>query len=194
VVGGGAVATRKVTGLLEAGADVTVVAPELGPELERLAAGGQVTVRRRSFEAADVDGAWLVFTATDEPAVNRAVRDAAEAARLWVNAADDPANCSFTLMSVIRQGDLQIAIGTGGRSPALAAWLRARLARELGPEYQVLLDLLAKERESIRADGRSSEEADWQRALESGILELIRAGKLDEAKERLRTCLSSSLG
>jgi siroheme synthase-like protein len=193
VVGGGRVATRKVEGLLDAGADVTVIAPELAPALENLAASGRITVRPRAFEPADVADAWLVLTATDDPSVNRAVRDAAESAHLWVNAADDPANCSFTLMSVVRRGDLQVAIGTGGRSPALAAWLRARLTAELGPEYEVLLDLLANERESIRADGRSSEEADWQQALESGILELIRAGKLDEAKERLRTCLSSSL-
>ncbi len=95
---------------------------------------------------------------------------------MWVNSADDPANCSFTLMSVVRRGDLVVTIGTGGRSPALATWLRKRLGDELGPEYETLLDLLSEARESIRASGRSSEEPDWQQALDSGMLDLIRAG------------------
>jgi siroheme synthase (precorrin-2 oxidase/ferrochelatase) len=95
-------------------------------------------------------------------------------------------------MSVLRRGDLVVTVGTGGRSPALAAWLRERLTQELGPEYETLLELLAEAREGFRADGRSSEDADWRRALDSGMLELIRAGRVPEAKELLRTCLSSS--
>jgi siroheme synthase (precorrin-2 oxidase/ferrochelatase) len=91
----------------------------------------------------------------------------------------------------VRQGDLVVTIGTGGRSPALATWLRRRLGDELGPEYETLLDLLSEARESIRASGRSSEEPDWQQALDSGMLDLIRAGRVDEAKELLRACLSS---
>ena len=192
VVGAGAVANRKVAALLDAGAAVTVVAPEASTEIAAWAGAGRLTWHRRSFAPSDLDGAWLAFTATDDAAVNASVFAAGEAARVWVNAADDPAHCSFTLMSVVRRGDLQVAIGTAGRSPALAAWLRARWTAELGPEYEVLLEILAEQREAIRARGRSSEEADWQRALESGILELIRAGRVDEAKERLRTCLSSS--
>ena len=94
-------------------------------------------------------------------------------------------------MSVVRRGDLVVTIGTGGRSPALATWLRRRLDDELGPEYETLLDLLAEAREEVRASGRSSEEPDWQQALDSGMLDLIRAGRTDEAKELLRACLSS---
>jgi siroheme synthase-like protein len=121
--------------------------------------------------------------------VNAAVFAAGEARRVFVNSADDPANCSFTLMSVVRRSDLVVAIGTGGRSPALATWLRRRLTDELGPEYEVLLDLLSEAREELRGSGGSSEDADWQRAFESGILDLIRAGRLAEAKELLRSCL-----
>ena len=97
-------------------------------------------------------------------------------------------------MSVVRRGDLVVTIGTGGRSPALATWLRRRLTDELGPEYETLLDLLAEAREAMRASGGSSEDADWQRALDSGMLDLIRAGRTDDAKELLRACLSSSSG
>jgi siroheme synthase-like protein len=146
----------------------------------------------RAFEPADLDGAWLALTATDDPRVNSAVAQAADARRIWVNSADDPANCSFTLMSVVRRSDLVIAIGTGGRSPALAAYLRRRLDEEIGPEYATLLDLLSEAREALRATGRSSENADWQRAFRSGIVDLVRAGRIDEAKELLSECLSSS--
>ena len=84
------------------------------------------------------------------------------------------------------------AIGTGGRSPALAAWLKDRLASEIGPEYEVLLDLLSAEREVVRASGRSTEEVDWQKALDSDMLDLIRTGRVARARERLQACLSSS--
>jgi precorrin-2 dehydrogenase len=192
VVGAGRIAARKIEALLDAGARVHVVAPELGAEVRAWHDSGRLTVAERGFTPADLDGAWFATAATDEPAVNRAVFDAGEARQVWVNAADDPANCSVTLMSVVRRGDLVVTIGTGGRSPALAAWLRERLTRELGPEYETLLEMLSAEREAMRAGGRSSEDADWRRALDSGMLELIRAGRLPEAKELLRTCLSSS--
>jgi precorrin-2 dehydrogenase len=192
VVGAGRVAARKIEALLDAGAAVHVVAPELGDEVRAWRDARRLTVAPRGFEPVDLDGAWLATAATDSPAVNRAVFHAGEERQVWVNAADDPANCSVTLMSVVRRGDLVLTIGTGGRSPALAAWLRERLAGQLGPEYQTLLDLLAEEREAMRAAGRSTEDADWRRALDSGMLDLIRAGRLPEAKELLRTCLSSS--
>ena len=192
VVGAGRIAARKIEPLLDAGAAVHVVAPELGDEVREWLGAGRLTVAERAFEPADLDGAWLATAATSVPGVNRAVFEAGEARRVWVNAADDPANCSVTLMSVVRRGDLVVTIGTGGRSPALAAWLRERLTRELGPEYETLLEMLAEAREAMRATGRSSEDADWRRALDSGMLDLIRAGRLPEAKELLRTCLSSS--
>jgi siroheme synthase (precorrin-2 oxidase/ferrochelatase) len=91
----------------------------------------------------------------------------------------------------VRQGDVVVTVGTGGRSPALAAWLKRRLEAELGPEYSVLLDVLAEAREELRDAGRSTEDADWQHALDSGMLDAIREGRVDEAKEMLRACLSS---
>jgi siroheme synthase-like protein len=192
VVGGGRIAARKVEALLDAGAVVHVIAPDVGDEITRWRDEGRLTTDERPFAPADLDEAWLVTTATDDPAVNQAVFDAGEARRLWVNAADDPERCSFTLMSVVRQGDLVVTIGTGGRSPALAAWLKDRLAADLGPEYAVACDLLSEARAAVRATGRSSESVDWRRALDSGMVELIRAGRTAEAKELLEACLSSS--
>ena len=189
VVGAGRIAARKIEPLLDLGATVEVVDPSPGDEVRAWAGAGRLTLHERRFEPADVDGAWLVFTATDDPEVNRSVYNAGEAARVWVNSADDPANCSFTLMSVVRRSDLVITIGTGGRSPALATHLRRKWEQELGPEYETLLDLLSDARERLRASGRSSEDANWQRAFDEGIVDLVRAGRIDDAKELLRTCL-----
>jgi precorrin-2 dehydrogenase/sirohydrochlorin ferrochelatase len=189
VVGGGKVALRKVEGLVACGGRVTVVAPRINPELAMLS---EVMIEQRPWRPEDLDGMWLVIAATDDPAVDRAVYDAGQRAGVWVNGADDPANCSFTLPSVVRRGDLQVTVSTGGRSPALSTWLRRRLEGEIGPEYAVLLDLLATEREGLKAAGVSTEGLDWRSALDSDMLDLIRTGDLAHARERLQTCLSSS--
>ena len=193
VVGAGRIAARKIDALLAAGADVHVVASGLGDQVRAWRDDERITVEERGFEPSDLDDAWLATAATDDAAVNHAVFEAGAERRVWVNSADDPDNCSFTLMSVIRRGDLVVTVGTGGRSPALAAWMKERLSTELGPEYETLLELLSEAREAMRADGRSTEDADWKRALDSGMLELVRAGRVNEAKELLRSCLSSSL-
>lgn len=188
VVGGGAVAARKVGGLLDAGAVVHVVARRVGPEVRALGASWE----ERDFAAEDLAGARLAFAATDDPAVNAAVLAAGEAAGVWVNAADDPANCSFTLPAVVRRGPVTVAVSTAGHSPALAGWLARQVADRLGPEHEVLAELLSQQREEVRAAGRSTEGLDWQSALNSDMLDLIRAGKVQQAKERLEACLSSS--
>ena len=189
VVGAGRIAARKIEPLLDLRADVLVIAPEAADEVVAWADQGRLALIQRPFEPADLDGAWLAVAATDDPSVNAMVFEAGEARHIWVNAADDPDRCSFTLMSVVRRADLVVAIGTGGRSPALAAWLKRRMADELGPEYATLIDLLAEAREETRSGGRSSEEADWQRALDAGLLDLVRDGRMTEAKEILRSCL-----
>jgi precorrin-2 dehydrogenase / sirohydrochlorin ferrochelatase len=189
VVGGGRVARRKVEGLLAAGAAVTVVAPEVD---DALAALPGVTVHRRAYRSDDVAGHRLVLTATDDRAVNQQVHDDADAAGVWVNSADDPERCTFTLPALVRRGPLLVTVGTGGASPAVASWLRGRFEEELGPEYETLTALLAEERAAIQAEGRSTEGLAWQKALDSDMLSLIRGGRISEARDRLKTCLSSS--
>jgi siroheme synthase-like protein len=120
------------------------------------------------------------------------VYEDAEAAGVWVNAADDPARCTFTLPAVARQGPLTVAVSTGGASPAFAAWLRDRLASDLGEEYEVLLRLLSEARLTIQTSGRSTEDVDWPSVLDSHMLDLIRAGDVGKAREHLEACLSSS--
>lgn len=189
VVGGGPVARQKVEGLLECGAVVDVVAPDAVDELRDRPG---VTWHARRYARGDVAGYRLVITATSDPEVNRAVFEDGEAAGVWVNSADDPDNCAFILPSRVRRDPLLVTFSTGGHSPAVATWLRRRFTEEFGPEYVTLIEVLADAREGLRRDGRPTEGLDWQGALDSGMLELIREGNLAEAKERLQACLSSS--
>ncbi len=189
VVGAGRVAARKIETLLDLDAEVVVVATRVGPEVQAWADAGRLELHHRAFRPEDLDGVWLVVTATDDPATNRAVHAAGEVRRVWVNAADDPAHCSFTLLSLVRRGDIVVAIGTNGRSPALAAYLRERIAAELGSEYEGVLELCSQVREELRAAGRSSEDARWRDAFAAGLVDLVRAGRLAEARELLARCL-----
>jgi len=189
VVGAGRIAARKIGPLLDLGARVEVVAPAAGATVAEWADAGRLQLHRRPFAPDDVSGAWLVVAATDDPAVNAAVCAAAEAARIWADGATGPENGSYTPLAAVRRGDLVVAVGTGGRSPALTAHLRRNLEQLFGPEYGTLLDLLAQAREDVRASGRPTDDADWQRAFDEGIVEMVRDGRHDEAKELLRTCL-----
>ncbi|HVM02040.1 MAG TPA: bifunctional precorrin-2 dehydrogenase/sirohydrochlorin ferrochelatase [Acidimicrobiales bacterium] len=191
VVGGGPVAARKAQGLASCGAVVHVVATAVGAEVRALAGAG-VSWEQRPYRRGEVAGYRLAVTATGVAEVDGAVFADGEAAGVWVNSADDPARCSFTLPAVVRRGPVVVAVSTGGHSPALAAWLKERLAAEIGPEYEVLAALLSEERDAVRAAGRSTEDVDWRKALESDMLDLIRSGHVQQAKERLQACLSSS--
>lgn len=186
VVGGGPVAARKARGLLEARALVHVVATRVDPEVRDL---DGLTWEERAWRRGDLAGYRLVMVATDDPELNRVIYREGEEVGAWVNCADDPISCSFLLPSVGRRGPITVAVSTGGRSPALAAWLRRRLTDQLGPEYEVLVELLSAERAALRASGRPTVGPDWQLALSSDMLDLIRAGYVEQARELLRACL-----
>lgn len=146
LVGGGNVAKSKLEALVEAGADVTVVAPEVHPDIERA-----VTVLRRSFEPSDLDGAWFVVAAAP-PAVNRLVGQAADERRLFVNAVDDPANATAYLGGVVRRAGVTVAVSTDGRAPALAGLLREGLDALLPSD----LDAWLEAAEDLRRDWKAS--------------------------------------
>jgi siroheme synthase-like protein len=184
VVGGGRVAVGKVRRLVESGARVTVVAPEVSDEITAM----DVTVERRPYADGEVSAYRLVITATGTP-VDAQVFAEGEAAGVWVNSADDPAHCSFTLPAVARRGPISVAVSTDGTSPAMASWLRARFEEELGPEYEVLLGILREQREALRSHGTPTEGLAWREALDSGLLDLVRQGRIVEARERLQACL-----
>lgn len=149
VVGGGTVAERKVRALLEQGATVRVVSPTLTPALAAEVAAGHAAHRNRPFAPADLEGAFLAFAATDDPAVNAAVAAAAEAARVPVNVADDPSRSTFLVPSTFQRGEVTVAVSTGGASPALAKRLRAELEEKVGEEYAALARLLGEARREV---------------------------------------------
>ncbi len=186
VVGGGSVAAEKVRGLLAAGADVHVVGTEVRDEVRGLG----VPWEERPYQRGEAGRYRLAVACTDDPVANQAVFDDGEAAGVWVNAADDPARCSYTLPARLDRGRLLVTVSTSGHSPALAGWLRDQLGEQLGPELDTLIDLLAEARAAMVAAGRPTLGADWRSALDSGMLDLVRAGRLDEARELLQTSLN----
>jgi siroheme synthase-like protein len=154
VVGGGEIAAGKIDGLLRAGARIHVVAPEVVPAFVEPIRGRKVEWIPRKFEARDLDGATLAIAATSGHGVNAAVFREAEARGIFCNAVDDIENCHFYYGSIVQRGDLQIAISTNGKSPALAQRLRQELEKQFGPEYEVWLEWLGAARELLRvADG-----------------------------------------
>jgi precorrin-2 dehydrogenase/sirohydrochlorin ferrochelatase len=189
VVGGGAVAERKVEGLLEAGASITVVSPQVSARLARLASRGQVRVRVRSYRRSDLRGATVVFAATDDRSANAAVAVDARRRRIWVNAADDPDHCDFILPSVLRRGSLLVSVTTSGRSPALARVVREELERLFGGDYALLTELAGDVRRELRARGERATAAAWTKALQGDVRRFVTAGQREEA----RRCLLEAL-
>ena len=182
VVGAGAVAVRKVGQLLGSGADVTIVAPDIAPTFNSL----PVAVTERPYRSGDVASYSLAITCTDDPLVNKQVHQDGMTAGVWVNSADDPENCEFTLASVVRQGDLQLTISTEGRSPALAMWLRRRFEAEFSAHWSDLLELLSDVRSEARESLGTSEISGGMEALDGGVPELVESGDIDSARQLLR--------
>ena len=190
VVGGGPVAARKAQGLLLCGATVTVVAPDVSDAMATLA---PLTIERRPYAAGEAGRYRLVVTATGIPAVDGAVYADAEAAGVWVNSADDSADCSFILPSVHRDGAVTLAVSTGGQSPALASWLRSRLAVYCGSGLGELADLLGRARRELHDAGRSTELVDWAALLDGPLPGLVRDGRSDEAQALVEAAIGTTL-
>jgi len=183
VIGGGAVAREKVAGLRKARARITVVSPELAPELAELRDAGELTHIRRPWQVADLDADWaVVMVATDDGAVNREVTAEARARRVWVNAADDPVNCDFILPSVVRRGKITVAASTAGTSPALARRLREELEAYLTPEMAALADLLAEVRVAVRRREIRVAAETWQEAIDEHLRVLLAQRRYEQAR------------
>ncbi len=158
VVGGGHIAEAKIPGLLAAEAKIRIIAPEVTESLTTRAREGQIEWLRKTFEPADLAGAYLVVAATSAIEVNHEVFREAEARGILCNAVDDPDYCHFYYPSVVRRGALQIAISTEGLSPALAQRLRRELEAQFGPEYEPWVNWLGAARKFLRAQKDDPEE------------------------------------
>ncbi len=193
VIGGGEVAERKVESLLGTAASVTVISPKVTSRLAGLARTKHIRVRKREYKRGDCMGAVLVLSATDDAKINRAVFREAAAEGALVNTADQPELCDFIMPAVVRRGDIAIAISTGGTSPGLAAQLRRRIERIVGPEYAKLTELLSQARPKIRrrvpdADGRK---ALHYRILNSDIMRCLKANDTAAARRLLEEIIES---
>ena len=195
VVGGGAIAAEKAAALLDCGGAVTVISPDLTEELRGRADRGELRWIARRYEPGDVRGYRLAVCAAGDPEADEQVHGDAEAEGVLVNVVDVPALCRYIVPSVVRQGDLCIAVSTGGKSPALAKKIRGQLEGAYGSEYAVLLDLLGAYRPRMKArhpDDIETRARLWTSLVESDLLDLIRAGRAEEARDRVESCILRS--
>jgi siroheme synthase-like protein len=183
LVGGGEIAAQKARPLLDAGVRLRIVAPALTAALQARVDAGEASWEAREVRPGDVAGAAVVVCATDQRAVNRAVFEEASAAGIPVNVVDDPELCSFIVPSVVRRGPLQVAISTGGRSPAFAKFMRLHLEQAIGEEFGVLAELAGRMRDRAREAGVGYEARDRIAAdALPRLLDLLRAGRTAEAE------------
>lgn len=192
VVGGGKVAARKVAGLLEVGAQVTVISPAFVPDLRVLAGHRRVTLVSRAYHQGDLADAVLVIAATNNPSINEAVWQEAEQRGCLVNVVDDPPHCNFIVPAIVRRGEVVVTVSTGGASPALARRLREQLESLIGPEYGELAALLAELRPVLQArfeDEKIRTQAAF-RLVDSDLGDIIRHRGLDAARARAQELLA----
>jgi len=191
VVGGGRVGERKVRTLLKAGALVKVIGPELTPALFRFMEKGKITHLSRLYQRRDLTGAFLVIAATDGRKTNERVFRQALEKGIPVNVVDDPAHSSFIVPSIVEKKDLVVAISTSGRSPALARFLRQKLAKEIGPEYAFLLEFLGALRGRIQCLGLGQTENQkiFRGLVKEDLLSLIKEKKFSDLNRHVKSVL-----
>lgn len=191
VIGGGNVSERKVLSLLNAGANVTVISPDITAKINCLKEEGKVAVIRRLYSDGDLKGAVLVFAATDCEEANRKISEEAHNRGILLNMADNPEVCDFIVPSVVERGPLSIAISTGGASPAFAKRVREELEDRYGGEYAIFLDIMAAVRQkllTIRAENVKKRKF-FNKLASSSIPELIKAGKWEEVDNTITSIL-----
>jgi siroheme synthase-like protein len=191
IIGGGNVCARKAETMMKYGARVTIVAPEFTEEIEGWAREGRLALKRKTYEASDLEGANIVIASTDIQSVNEQIAADCRARRIPVNVVDVTPLCEFIVPAIIEKGSVQIAVSTGGKSPALARTLKEDLQRLIGPEYAEVNDVLG----TLREEAKRVLPTDVDRKrffdgiIAAGILEMLRAGKRSEAYETIaRAC------
>jgi len=182
VVGGGSVGTRKVKTLLDCGARVTVVSPEVSRQLRELAASGDIKLAERSYQSEDLNGVFVVIGATDDETLNQQISSDADRLNTLCNIADRPEVCNFTLPSIVQRDDLVITISTSGQSPALAKKLRKALENQFGEEYGTLLQLMGAIRKKLLQQAHKPEahKSLFEQLINSDLIVMIQAGKTEE--------------
>lgn len=192
VVGGGPIATGKVRGLVDAGARVTVVAPDAGDEVRDWHRAEAIVWHQRDFTPHDLDDQFLVYAATDDRELNGRIYDLANETPQVANAVDDLDHCNFIAPAVARQGIVQVAVSTAGSSPALAKQIRDRVQHEvLSPDTAVLADFLGRWRPEVKRhiDTYERRQALWEGVLEGCVPALVVSQQQTHADEVMREYL-----
>lgn len=186
VVGGGRVAFRKVTTLLNCGADITVISPKPHAEISKLFKNKAIRLVRRNYERGDLRRAALSIAATHVKEINRKVAEESKKNGTPVNVVDDAELSDFIIPSSFRRGGLSVAVSTSGMSPALAKKIRAKLEKKIGIEYAYLLSLIAEIRSEIKKKGLRVSAKTWQESLDlDSLILFLKAGRHEEAKASL---------
>ncbi len=192
VVGGGPVALRKVKALLEHGANAEVVSPTFCPELNQLATDGAIRAIQRDYKSEDLQHTFIAIAATDDAKTNERVAAEARRRGVLVNVVDDPKNSDFIVPSYLKRGDVIIAVSTSGRSPALARKIRSELENDFKAEYEQLAVVADEVRSELKQQGITVSSDAWQEVLSlNSLMELLRQGKNQEAKEIMLTRLKT---
>jgi precorrin-2 dehydrogenase/sirohydrochlorin ferrochelatase len=191
VVGAGKVGEGKIAGLVDAGAAVKVVSLTATPRVRQWAEEGTIELELRGYEGADLDGRFLVIAATEDNDTNVRVFEDAEQRQMLCNVVDVTHLCNFILPSIVRRGDLAVAVSTGGASPALARRIRIALGECYGDEYAVALELLGALREELKARYPSPGERKviFERMVYSELMDLIRAGEAEAVEAWVQRCI-----
>lgn len=187
VIGGGPEAERKVEGLLDCDASVTVIHPDLSDRLHQWADAGRIVWIPRQYRPGDLRDAFLVIVSELDPEATESIWREAQAEKVLINAMDDVSHCTFVAGSVVRRGPLVIAISTSGCAPALSVRLRQRLEQTLDPEYASFLELMGSLRAPMAARFPDFEERRrrWYALVDSDILDLLKANDLDAVHQRI---------
>jgi siroheme synthase-like protein len=185
VLGGGAVAERRIDGLLAAAAEVTVISLTITAGLRSLLTEKRIRFIERAYETGDLAGYDLVFVATDEPEINARICRDAKAQGVWINSADDPAHCDFILPAVIRRGDLTVAVSTGGASPAATRAIREELDQYFTGDYAGFVRIAREVRNELRGRSLKVTADGWNNALKGDFWRLVREGRTEQAKTLL---------
>jgi len=191
VIGGGAVAQRRIEGLLAAGAAVTVVSPLITDALGDLVAQGALRHVARVYQAGDLAGCHLAFVATGDGEVNQAVVSEAQLRGVWINSADDPENCDFILPAVLHRGELCVAISTGGASPATARAVREELDSYFTVDYARLVRIASEVRKKLREGSFAVSSERWNHALKGEFRRLLNEDRPEQAKALLLKSLGA---
>ena len=194
IIGGGKIGEHKIRPLLDFGARITVISPEVTDGIQEAADSGDVTLVLRKYQEGDLNDCTLAIAATNVRSVNKVIAAEAERERVVLNVVDDAELCTFIAPAIVKKGAVTVALSTGGASPALARKLREGLETSEALEYAELAGVLSTARKELRQRGITVDPDRWQECITGDLIDMVRAGRDDAAVEKVLAGLTKSTG